>query len=329
MFFGVSDPYVVIREKTFSLSTEMETYTAKVALSSKNEGTKLAFEMGLSNADVFIDNISITKTEPEVFTLPVTFESADLDYILTDFNGNSSSVVADPTDATNTVAKTIRPASNPYAGTTIGPPSGFVSAIPFTASETVMSVRVWSPIAGAPIRLKVEDSDDPTTSVETQLTTTVAESWETLVFDFSNQVSGTSALNLDADYDKASIFFNFEVTDAAYTFYWDDVQFGEGETSTSTEQDGAMIPSEYALNQNYPNPFNPSTTIEFAMPQASFVTLEVYNMVGQKVATLVEATRQAGVHTVSFDASDLSSGTYLYRLQAGNQMLMQKMTLIK
>jgi hypothetical protein len=320
----------VIREKTFSLSTEMTTYTAKVALSSKNTGTKLAFEMGLSNADVFIDNVSITKTEPEVFTLPVTFESADLDYTLTDFGGNSSSVVADPTDATNTVAQTVKPATaEVWAGTTIGPAAGFATAIPFTASATKMSARVWSPIADAVIMMKVEDSNDANIYVEMVATITEAETWETLVFDVTQQREGTAAVNFDNTYDKASIFLDYGNQGTAYTFYWDDVVFGEGETSTSTEQDGAMIPSEYALNQNYPNPFNPSTTIEFSMPQVNFVTLEVYNMVGQKVATLVEGTRQAGVHTVTFDASTLSSGTYLYRMQAGDQMLMQKMSLIK
>ncbi|MDR9446545.1 MAG: carbohydrate binding domain-containing protein [Balneolaceae bacterium] len=330
MFFGVSDPYVLIREKTFSLSTEMETYTAKVALSSKNEGTKLGFEMGLSNEDVFIDNVSITKTEPEVFTLPVTFESADLDYALTDFGGNSSSVVADPTDATNTVAQTVKPAeAEVWAGTTIGPASGFASAIPFTESATKMSARVWSPVAGATILLKVEDSNDPDVFVEMPATITEAETWETLVFDVTQQREGTAAVNFDNTYDKASIFLDYGNNGEANTFYWDDVKFGEGESSTSTEQDGATIPSDYVLNQNYPNPFNPSTTIEFAMPQANFVTLEVYNMVGQKIATLVQGTRQAGVHTVTFDASTLSSGTYLYRMQAGDQMLLQKMTLIK
>jgi hypothetical protein len=330
MFFGVADPYVLIREKTFSLSTEMETYTAKVALSSKNEGTKLGFEMGLSNVDVFIDNVSITKTEPEVFTLPVTFESANLDYTLTDFGGNSSSVVADPTDATNTVAQTVKPATaEVWAGTTIGPASGFATAIPFTASATKMSARVWSPIAGATILMKVEDSNDANIYVEMPATITEAETWETLVFDVTQQREGTAAVNFENTYDKASIFLDYGNQGTAYTFYWDDVQFGEGETSTSTEPESVVIPSDYTLNQNYPNPFNPSTTIEFAMPQASFVTLEVYNMVGQKVATLVEGTRQAGVHTVSFDASNLSSGTYLYRMQADDQMLMQKMTLIK
>ncbi|MCH8487964.1 MAG: T9SS type A sorting domain-containing protein [Candidatus Cyclonatronum sp.] len=89
------------------------------------------------------------------------------------------------------------------------------------------------------------------------------------------------------------------------------------------------LPREITLSQNYPNPFNPTTMIRFEMPAAEEVRLEVYNVQGQRVAVLVNGTVQAGVHNVSFDASALSSGVYLYRLQAGSQVLTRKMTLIK
>ena len=92
-----------------------------------------------------------------------------------------------------------------------------------------MSVRVWSPDAGIQVRLKVEDAADPTKSVETEATTTVANAWETLTFDFANQAAGTAALNLAYTYNKISIFFNFGVTGAvagAKTYYFDDVAFG-------------------------------------------------------------------------------------------------------
>lgn len=88
-------------------------------------------------------------------------------------------------------------------------------------------------------------------------------------------------------------------------------------------------PDTYSLNQNYPNPFNPSTSIQFGLPQSSDVTLEVYTMLGQKVATLVNETRNAGYHTVTFDASNLSSGMYIYRIQAGNFSQTKKFTLLK
>ncbi len=90
-------------------------------------------------------------------------------------------------------------------------------------------------------------------------------------------------------------------------------------------------PTRVSLDQNYPNPFNPSTNISFALPSAQKVTLKVYNMLGQEVATLVNnQTLQAGSQTVAFDASQLSSGVYIYRLVgANNVVLTKKMTLIK
>ncbi|WP_240644780.1 T9SS type A sorting domain-containing protein [Cyclonatronum proteinivorum] len=100
------------------------------------------------------------------------------------------------------------------------------------------------------------------------------------------------------------------------------------EVPTSAPISGEL-PREVSLSQNYPNPFNPTTLIRFELPASEEVRLEVFNVQGQRVATLVNGTVQAGVHNVSFDASSLSSGVYLYRLQAGNQVLTRKMTLIK
>ncbi|TVQ01057.1 MAG: T9SS C-terminal target domain-containing protein [Balneolaceae bacterium] len=89
------------------------------------------------------------------------------------------------------------------------------------------------------------------------------------------------------------------------------------------------IPVYIRLNQNYPNPFNPGTQIQFELPQRSEVRLEVYDMTGRQIASLVNETVQAGIHTVNFDASNLSSGVYIYRLQAGSVVLTRKLTLIK
>jgi hypothetical protein len=97
---------------------------------------------------------------------------------------------------------------------------------------------------------------------------------------------------------------------------------------TSNEMEDG-IPSEFTLNQNYPNPFNPSSTIRFGVPEASEVRLDVFNMLGQNVATLVNGKMQAGWHTVQFQASGLSTGTYIYRLQAGDFVQTKKMMLIK
>ena len=92
---------------------------------------------------------------------------------------------------------------------------------------------------------------------------------------------------------------------------------------------GDTLPSAFALDQNYPNPFNPTTTIRYDLPESAEVRLEVYNVMGQRVAVLVNAGQTAGSHSVSFDASNLASGVYHYRLQSGNEVLTRKMTLVK
>jgi len=89
------------------------------------------------------------------------------------------------------------------------------------------------------------------------------------------------------------------------------------------------LPSVFALEQNYPNPFNPTTTINYSLPKASNATLIVYNLLGQRVATLVNEHLAAGGHTVQFDAKNLATGVYFYRLEAGSYVACKKMLLLK
>jgi hypothetical protein len=89
------------------------------------------------------------------------------------------------------------------------------------------------------------------------------------------------------------------------------------------------IPSRVELHQNYPNPFNPATVIGFALPEASGISIELYSVTGQRVATIAEGYYQAGNHAISFDASHLSSGVYIYRLKTGQAVVTKKMTLLK
>jgi hypothetical protein len=95
----------------------------------------------------------------------------------------------------------------------------------------------------------------------------------------------------------------------------------------------SSAPAAFALSQNYPNPFNPSTVISYSLEKAGMVSLRVYNMLGQEVATLVNGPQEAGVYTVSFNTSKgtlgLSSGVYLYRLEAGSFISTKKLVLMK
>jgi hypothetical protein len=88
-------------------------------------------------------------------------------------------------------------------------------------------------------------------------------------------------------------------------------------------------PQRCIIDQNYPNPFNPSTTIKFEIPQSSVVRLSVFDMLGREVSVLVNERRDAGVHDVKFDGSNLASGVYLYRLTAGSFVETRKLVLVR
>ena len=103
---------------------------------------------------------------------------------------------------------------------------------------------------------------------------------------------------------------------------------GQFEYSSTIEVKG-IIPKKFSMEQNYPNPFNPSTKIDFTLPIESNVKISVYNLIGQKVAEIVNAKFNAGKHSFEFNASNLSSGIYLYKIEAGDFTSTKKMQLIK
>jgi hypothetical protein len=102
-----------------------------------------------------------------------------------------------------------------------------------------------------------------------------------------------------------------------------------GKPTTGVERVGGSVPAEFVLEQNYPNPFNPTTKLQYSVSKSSHVVLEVFNVVGQSVARLVDENLEAGTYHMTFDASTLSSGVYLYRLKAGDFVQTRKMVFMK
>jgi hypothetical protein len=139
---------------------------------------------------------------------------------------------------------------------------------------------------------------------------------------FDTQYVGTGtylAMNLVQD---GQVIRGWAVTSAGLiTAYY--------ETISGINNNQNEIPNNYLLAQNYPNPFNPSTKISFMLPKAGDVRLTVIDILGREVATLVNGYRNAGTHTVDFDASNFASGVYFYRIDAGTFTDVKKMVLMK
>ncbi len=122
-------------------------------------------------------------------------------------------------------------------------------------------------------------------------------------------------------------FFGATATDE---MYMDDYSYMPGANwITGITQNGNTVPVEYALSQNYPNPFNPTTKINFALPKSGLVTMKVYDILGKEVATLVNEVKNAGSYSVDFNASNLTSGMYFYKVSVNGFSDVKKMLLLK
>jgi len=147
------------------------------------------------------------------------------------------------------------------------------------------------------------------------------QSWQKIGFvDGSGTTTSTKNYSF-ADNNLASGKYQYRLQQVDYD--------GTVNYSDAIEVDVTLLPDRFALYQNYPNPFNPSTMIKFDVPSSSFVNISVYNSIGERVAILVNAQKEAGVHFARFDASNLSSGIYIYRLTAENNVFTNKMMVIK
>lgn len=230
-------------------------------------------------------------------------------------------IVVDPTDITNKVAQSTKLGdAQLWAGTTAGG-VGLAEALPFGTDETFITVRVWSPDANIPVRLKVEDKSEATISVETEAMTTVAAAWDTLVFDFSNHVDGTAAIDFNNVYDKVSIFFNFGTDGATAgekTYYWDDVAFGNGYSSVRIVE-----ARDFGLAVS-PNP----VVEEFRIMTSEFINETAEVSLFDETGRLVQQ-QSAKLNDDIISVRQLPAGLYIISVAIDQQIITQPITILK
>lgn len=160
-----------------------------------------------------------------------------------------------------------------------------------------------------------------------QLQLSENKKFESFVLDSTISAEDTSfvvtkPLNVESTY-----YWRMKATNAGGESNWSDIWSFTTQVTVSNKLENT--PAQFTLHQNYPNPFNPTTNIRYGIKSSAEVSLMVYNMLGQEVATLVNGKQSAGWHTVTFDAAGLSSGFYIYRIQAGDFVSTKKLMLIK
>ena len=232
--------------------------------------------------------------------LPCTFEDGTVDQTTYDFWGNASQVVEDPTMPGNHVVEVVKmPVAVGWSGTMIGTIEGFANNIPFTEEEKTNSVRVWTPAAGTPILLKTELAGEGIYAETIQYTS--QEGWETLEFNFGNELPGGPELEVNYPYDLLVIFFGFgdEGVEGGTTYYFDDVYFGQAPATSVTEAQASNITM-------FPNPVGQNDLLRVAGVDAG-TTATVVDAMGRVV--------WQGALAASGNRLGLRTGTYTVRIQ--------------
>ena len=301
------------RDTYTTLSDNWETLTWSFAGEPLNTYNKLVLMFdfgnigdGSTNSTFYFDDINTFDPSGGLnqIDLPVTFENPEVYYSLIDFEGNGPSTVVEV--GGNHYVEVIKTdESGTSAGVTIGTEEGFATNIPITSSDTKIYAHVFvdgTTQTGIPIRFKIENSNDPTQSVETEIFTSVAGEWEVLEFDFSNEATGTAALNTSYQFNMASMFFNFGTVGDNETIYrFDNISFGS--------------PISLGINDNisasyrvYPNPFVNTINI-FGIDGSE--TVVINDILGKEIFK--------GVGVEEINLSSFEKGTYFLTLSKGSQ----------
>jgi len=180
----------------------------------------------------------------------------------------------------------------------------------------------------APIRWAIEDVTTPISGEPCDCTTEGPDGFDDLTLKFDAQEL-VLALGSVANGDELELFITGNLLDGTPIEGSDCVIIKAKNLRKDLTGNSSNVPEEYALFENFPNPFNPSTTIQFAVPEQSFVKLEVYNSLGEKVTTLVAETLAAGIYSFNWNATYLPSGVYIYSIQSKDFFESKKMILMK
>ena len=157
--------------------------------------------------------------------------------------------------------------------------------------------------------------------------------WKLVNWDLANDpviawVNGNGTLESPLRMDSYQLTYE-QGNDNIGEYYFDDLRVVNKTTVGVDDEEISGIPSDYTLEQNYPNPFNPTTQIRFGIPQSGLVKLDIYNLLGQKITTLINEEMSSGYHSVDFNAGDISSGVYVYTLSVNDFVTSKKMVLLK
>ena len=297
------------RDTNTTLSNDWETITWSFAGEPSNTYNKLVLMFdfgnigdGSANSTFYFDDINSFDPSGGLsqIDLPVTFEDPTVYYSVIDFEGNGPSTIVEDDDGNHYVQVIKTDASGTSAGVTIGTEEGFATNIPVTNSDTKMYAHVYvdgTTQTGMPVRLKIENSNDPTQSVETEAFTTVAGDWEILEFDFNNEASGTAALNTSFPFNMASIFFNFgSPGNNDIVYFFDNISFSSPISLGLEDQ----VIFDYKI---YPNPTSNVINIQGDISDLKVI---IYDILGK---VLMQGEAQERI-----DISFLKKGTYFISL---------------
>ena len=244
--------------------------------------------------------------------LPITYDDSSIYYSLIPFGDEEGASDILYNSGENNLAYVAKSSSAAtWAGVTISNESGLENNIPVSSSNSKMYVHTYvtgSSNTGIPVRLKIENKNDPTQSVETEAYTTVVDAYEVLEFDFNNEATGTAALNESYPFNMASLFFNFgSAGDDQTVYYFDNISFG---SPISLALD-SVSNETFKL---YPNPVEDYLYIQSS--DTTIKNIDIYNILGKKIYTSSSENR--------LDMSSYSAGIYFVKINNSTFKIVKK-----